>query len=356
MNNSLKIGFRVDANNIIGTGHLAEIITLISGLDNAINIEPLVICINNFFIADKLSEVNVKHIKYLPEGMSEGEESKKIIDILKEEKCRHLIIDLLNRSNEYYGSLNENLESTCVILDGHEHKEIPATIVVNYSITQHFDFYKSASRYGTKYLIGAEYFPIDKAFQPLKPIKIKEKVERVFINQGGSDPYGFTAKIIRAIQKERLSQEVNVVIGGALKEAHKAELDEIKKSLKGDFNFYLSISHNELCRILQKTDFAVSAAGNILYELAFMGIPSLVICHHEKHNEVAKAFEEKGAVINAGIGKDLSESQIAKEIKKYINDYTARKAISLSARGIFKDCRGVPLADELVNLYNSKRF
>lgn len=349
-NHKLKIGFRVDAGNVVGTGHLTEVISLIKSIRKRIPFTPVVITKYNPFTLERL-KLNVNVIKYIPDDISEKGEADEIITILKKENCRHLVIDLLNRSNEFYDFLNDNFKSTCVILDNSEHKEIPATVMVNFSITQEPAFYQKAKKYETKYLIGPKYFPVNESIKKIKPIRIKEKIERIFVNQGGSDPYGLTAKIIRALEKVNFTQEVDVVVGGALEEHHRRELEDMKHSLKGNYRFYSNITQSQLYEILLNADLALSAAGNTLYELAFLGMPTLIISHHQRHDEVARAFEKRGAAVNMGLGKNITESQITKTFLKFLDNYLVRATLSQKAKEVLDGYGSDRLTDELTKIY-----
>lgn len=348
-----KIGFRVDADHIIGTGHLMEIVTIINSLRKKIAVTLIIITKKNLFAIKKLKEIQVKNIKCLPSNISEETETKEIITMLKEEKCEHLVIDLLDRSNEFYNYLNENLKNTCVILDNSEHKEIPASTVVNFSITQNPKFYKN---FGSEYFVGPYYVPIEESMTHRKPIWIKNEVERIFVFQGGGDPYGLTSKIIKSLMRLDLKQTIDVIVGGALMSEHIKKLNKIKASLKDKFIFYTNISQEEVYNIMEKVDLAITAAGNTLYELAYFGIPSIVISHHKRHHEVATTFENYNAVINLGIGESIREEDISNQVAKIITDKGRRDCLSENMKKLV-DGRGANrVADILIKMLKKERY
>lgn len=346
--NRLKIGFRVESGSVIGTGHLMEVISLIKTLREKIRLEPIVITNRSSFAVDKLKEIGIDIIKYLPEGASEKDEIKQILNFLKEKGCAYLIMDLLQRSNAFYRYLNKHLKSTCVILDNSEHKGIPAKIVVNFSIAQHQEFYKNNVKMKTKYLIGPKYFPIDQDIKEFRPIKVKKDVDRIFVNQGGGDPYGLTLRIVNIFRRVNLDKKVDIIIGGTFPSRNLKELSKVRKGLNERYKFYLNISQKKLFDIMTKSDMAITAAGNTLYELAYLGIPSIVICHHEKHNRVAKRFSENNAVINLGIGSQLKDSVIADTVKKLILSQEKRMILSRNMENIVDGQGCLRLANEIL--------
>ena len=348
-----KVSFRADASNIIGSGHVIEIISLIRALRERIEFEPVFVTVENAFTMDKLRENGISSIICLPGGLQEEAEADLIVRGLADLGCEHLVVDLLHRSNDFYGYLYSNLKSTCVILDNNEHKEIPASVVVNFSITQYPDFYRKVDQHKTKYLIGPGYFWFDEVINKIKPVSVVgPKVERVFVNQGGSDPYGLTVKIIRALELGNFEQEFHVVLGGLLQDEHKFGLEYLRNSLGGNYTFYTDLPKIDLYHLMEKSDLAISAAGNTLYELAYLGVPTLVISHDHLHDQVAIAFEQKKAVSNVGVGTKLTDSQIASEFRRLINDAHARLALSKNARNLFNSGSGTALVDELGRLYS----
>ena len=349
----LKIAFRVDAGNLIGTGHLIETLALMENMKQKMVFRPIFITHRDAFTLKKIKEAAVRTVKYVPDSIPEDKEADAIIRILGKEGCGHCVTDLLNRSNDFYGYLAGRLKTTCVILDNSEHREIPATLLVNFSITQKQEFYENAERFLTRYLIGPRYFPMKKSLRDAMPVRIRKKARSIFVNQGGSDPYGLTVKIISALEKACLKEKVSVVLGGALKDDLKKEIKILRSSLKGDYSFYSNLPQVKVYELMRKSDLAISAAGNLLYELAFLGIPTLVVSHHERHDAVANAFHKKGAAFNIGIGSAISEAMIKETVLRFMNDYNGRRSLARNAASLFAPRGEDALSAEQARIYCS---
>ncbi|MCG2773862.1 MAG: hypothetical protein L6277_17470 [Desulfobacterales bacterium] len=351
MNKTLRIGFRLDASDTIGTGHVMEITSLINQLRRHLAFEPVVLTSNNSFAISKFREAQVNNINVVSAGASEETELEEIIAVLRQHRVSHLVIDLLHRSDAFYGHLHQRLTSTCVILDNNEHKELAATIVVNFSVTQDPAWYQKAASYKTRYLIGPRYFFWDEAIQGIHPCDPRPAVDTVLVNQGGSDPYGLTVKILRAVAQENLPQKFVFVLGGHVQERHRAELEKIRSCLNSNFLFFENLPRNTLYRLMQASDMAISAAGNTLYELLSIGVPTIVISHDDLHDEVAKAFARQGAVVNLGIGDELAEGQIAAALRELAADYPLRQRLQRNGQNLCGNYHGSTLVDELMRLY-----
>jgi len=343
----LKFGFRVDANTTVGTGHLMELISLVGALKKKINFEPVFIISKDGFSEQRLRKSEINNIYNVPEDADEKSEIKSILEIMNREECNILVFNLLNKSKDYYEELHQSIEKTCIILDDGELVNKPATLAINFSIIQNPDYYNGL---GPLCLIGPEYAPLDESILSGKPIEIRNNVKRIFINQGGGDPYGLTFKIISALNNLHLNQDMCVLVGGAFRDGYLEKMECLKRKKFNNCKFYSNISHDRVFGLMESADLAITAAGNMLYELAYFGIPSVVICHHEKHNDVAKAFEKHEAVINLGIGDRLNEDDIAGTVTNIINDYDRRKYLSGNMKELV-DGKGVQrVADKLLEV------
>ena len=87
----LKIAFRFDASNIIGSGHLMEIISLIEALKERIEFDAIILTNENSFTADKLKEYDINNIIYLGDYPTEKAEARDIYSILDKINCKHMV-------------------------------------------------------------------------------------------------------------------------------------------------------------------------------------------------------------------------------------------------------------------------
>lgn len=353
MEKNLCIGFRVDASNIIGTGHLVETVTLINDMKRRMTFTPLVITYMNPFTEEKLKPLDGVLVRQIKQDLSEEDEIREVIRILNEEGCRHLVTNLLDRSGHFYGDLSEHLSTLCVILDNEIHAEISATIVVNFSVCQDLAFYRQCKKYKTKYLIGPKYYPMGEAIQNVNSPFISESVKNIFINQGGSDPFGLTIKIIRAMQQIPLYQNIHVVLGGGMLEHHVQEIDSGRFGLGKNYQFYYNIPQQQVYSLMSISDLALSAAGNVLYELAFLGVPTIIVSHHERHAKVAEHFVTSNAAIHAGIGRNVTETQLSEMINDIIDNTQRRLLLSREAKRLCDGKGTENIIKELIPYYEA---
>lgn len=350
---STDICFRIDASNKIGMGHLYESISLAESLEKR-GAGKIIFLLNNFLPAVDIVRKAGFNSDLMDDAscLNEIVEAANISSRIKQYKSRVLIVDLLNRSDLYFEKLKPIVEKIAVILDDTGRREIPADMVVNFNICQDEDFYESLAQRKTAYYIGPKYMlHPENMHEYWKKVKyIPEICKTIFINQGGSDPFGLTIKVIKALESLKLKQKIVVVIGPAVLDQHKKEIKQISTGLKNRFQLEWSIGQERMFDLMKESDLAITAAGNTLYELAIFGVPSIVICHHERHNQVASRFAEKKAVVNLGVGLNLNEDNIAETVDRLLGSRETRYLLSVNIKEIVDGLGSKRVAEAVLEL------
>jgi spore coat polysaccharide biosynthesis predicted glycosyltransferase SpsG len=79
---------------------------------------------------------------------------------------------------------------------------------------------------------------------------------------------------------------------------------------------------------MQNADLAISACSDTFLEMLSIGLPTILVNHHERQNKLGEFFEKRGATINLGIGVNMSENKISNAVNEIMNDYEKRKCMS----------------------------
>jgi UDP-2,4-diacetamido-2,4,6-trideoxy-beta-L-altropyranose hydrolase len=331
-----SVCFRVDASNSVGMGHLMESMTLAESLHSRKGYDIAGFILPDFPPATNLLERKQFPVIILPEHLSHRKEAEFIAAVLARDEPDVLVCDTLYRDEQYYRNLHRLPPRLVVILDDEVMREISGDIIINFSITQDRGYYHRISGGKSKYFIGPAYIPLADTFstQSCSQREIPEICRNIFINQGGSDPFGLTARILRALDAMPITQEISVVIGSAVSRDHREELQGLEKTLTHAFVFEWGVSPERMLELYHACDLAITAAGNTLYELAACGIPSIIICHHERHYRVAAQFEERGAGINLGIGPGLKAEDIQTAVARLSGSRQMREQLHRNIRQI----------------------
>jgi spore coat polysaccharide biosynthesis predicted glycosyltransferase SpsG len=323
----MKILYRVDEDNITGTGHLMELVTIQKAVASKVPGAIAHACTNGSELAAQwLAEAGVTEI-ITADTRDESSELQCLTERLRHSDYDFIICDLLNRSPDYYAYIYQLFNKSVVILDDGLMRETAASLCINFSILQDPDFYLNARDYPTQYWIGPEYFPFGESLFGLRSRlhEAQDQVKTIFVNQGGTDPYGLTAKTLHALERIDINARIVVVVGGGLTEEHYNELDAMRPNLKRRYEFHKNIPMREMHALMAESDLALTAAGNTLYEFAFLGVPCVVISHHANHDRVARAFEARGSVVNLGIGSEISIEYMLGGVRGVLEDIQLRK-------------------------------
>ncbi len=200
-----------------------------------------------------------------------------------------------------------------------------ADIVLNQNIDANVEMYKRREP-NTRLLLGAEYILLRPEFltEP-RERNIAKMAHRILITMGGSDPDNVTAKVLQALAgMEDVAFEATIVVGGG--NPYLAPLQAAAEKL-GD-RVRLEISPSNMAPLMSWADVAVSAAGGTCWELAFLGVPMILIVLTNDQNPNATAISQQGAAQSLGWHANLSPQQISDALKSLMQSPQRRREMS----------------------------
>lgn len=179
-------------------------------------------------------------------------------------------------------------------------------------------WYRPADEY-SQVFYGLRYYIMRRDFLPyVKQEKAgKGAAKRLLVAMGGVDRTGATvhlAKALNSIYKE-LTVDVTIVMGPGF--PHEAELRSVAPL---DSQWTLLRDPACLPEIIHNHDLLLSAGGNMMFEAASLGVPSLVFWE-DWHEELrGKAAAELGFARCIGRGVDVDHEVAAAEIAAAVQD------------------------------------
>jgi len=182
---------------------------------------------------------------------------------------------------------------------------------------------------GTKRLLGPRYALLRTEFQEWRDRRreIRVKARRLLVTLGGSDPENVTLKVIHALNQVP-ECEARIVIGPS--NPHTDALVHAAKLAGPECALLRDVA--DMPAMMGWADAAVSAAGSTCWELAFMGVPSLVVVVAENQRSVAEGLARAEAAINLGWHEDVSSSRIGQAVCALMESSPCRKALAERAR------------------------
>jgi UDP-2,4-diacetamido-2,4,6-trideoxy-beta-L-altropyranose hydrolase len=225
-----------------------------------------------------------------------------------------LVLDGYHFNSEYQRTIKAAGYRLLVVDDTAHLDYYFADIILNQNIYAKDLKYSRPAK--TRLLLGSRYVLLRSEFIVLKDWKRQKpkRARHVLVTLGGADPDNVTLQIVNALKKANISDiEVTVVVG-----ASNPNLGLLKAAV-ADKPFAMNIVGNvkNIADLMVRADVAVSAGGSTCWELAFMGVPSLVVVLAENQRLNAEGLEKAGFAINLG-KSPLAMDNLKRSLKRVI--------------------------------------
>lgn len=210
------------------------------------------------------------------------------------------------------------------MLDDAWGKNAYADVIVNGTPIYRYHNYKKKNKQCKLYL-GTKYFIVNKDFiknQKKNFNAIKPRYYQITISMGGSDPDDLTSLVTRSLLNLD-HMKLKIILGPMY--VHRNRLHSLIKNKK---NIQLITTPTKIWNIFSKSDIVISNAGNTLFELAIMRIPTVCISAVNHQILYAKKFSSQGFSIDLGFWKKVKEKTIFNAVKSLMDDKQLRKKVS----------------------------
>lgn len=199
-------------------------------------------------------------------------------------------------------------------------------LVVNQNVYATESFYLRHESH-TRLLLGLRYALLRREFRAWgqRRRETPQTARRILVTLGGGDPENVTLKVIHAIQQAGLAALEAVVIAGGT-----SRRDEQLRAAVADSRapIRLERSVTNMPELMAWADMAVSGGGGTCSEMAYMGLPNLVLILAENQRINAETFAAKGAAVCLGEGGEVSPARLAHELAQLADSPARRRAMS----------------------------
>jgi UDP-2,4-diacetamido-2,4,6-trideoxy-beta-L-altropyranose hydrolase len=207
-----------------------------------------------------------------------------------------------------------------LLLDDYGHAgEYSADLVLNQNLGASADLYAQREPH-TRLLLGPRYALLREEFLRWHDWerKIPAVARKVLVTLGGSDPDNVTSCVVDAL-RHRTDVEMRIVVGGSA-----PHFDPLSSSVRPPSAVIRDATN--MSELMAWADMAVTAAGTTSWELAFMGLPSLMLVLAENQRGVAAALE------NANFARTTNPEQVAEDLNDLLSDEELRTKFSKEGR------------------------
>lgn len=316
----MDVIFRADGGKEIGMGHIVRCLALADGLrDDESRLEILFITRHE----EGKRAIEERDYRVIAAG---DDEIARIGNLANKETL--LITDFLDTDRAYVSLIKEIANPKVISIDNNTHlKRIDADMLINANV---FDEGETKTIGLTRYYLGPKYMILRKEFEFAHGEQkgIKDKVGRILVMSGGADfaNRSLILKSVRALNRIGEEVDIHLIVGPAF--PYKNQLNDLLS--KTNRHFYVSCNPPDLVGIMKTADMAITAAGITLYELAALGVPSIVIPqvtpNTSHQDDIANNFEKYGACVN--VGQSPNDELLLEKTALLITDKSLRAQLS----------------------------
>lgn len=326
---------RCDGHPDIGLGHVVRCLAIARSLRDRLGIGIV------FAMADRAPGPEMVREAGFPVELSDGEESEPLWleEVLTRRRANGLLLDI--RTDLAAGSIRDWRRKGILIavLDDGSERRLCADLAFYPPVPQ-VDEMDWTDFTGVR-LSGWEWIPLRADFDRKLPPPANQ-TPRVVITMGGSDPAGLSLLALNALQRLDVPLNARLILGRSF--AHGPQLAQLLPNLRIPVTILENV--NNMPEALADADLAVASFGVTAYEMAALGIPTILLSLTDDHACSARALHQAGMATSLGNHADVTEGQLADAIRNLLSDPEALR--TMRAACVFIDGKGADrIADRL---------
>ncbi len=328
MEKSLVI--RVDANAQVGTGHFMRCLALAQAWKIQGGQVIFISACESDGLRRRLSDeaFQIITLERLHPDPSDWETTSQVLASYPE---GWVVLDGYHFNSLYQRRVKEAGHRLLVIDDMAHLEHYYGDVVLNQNINAE-DLHYSCEHY-SHLLLGTRYALLRSEFLSWREWKrrIPGVARKVLVTLGGGDPENITLKVINALKKVDI-QDLNVkVVVGPLN----PHIERLQNALNSTHN-PISIVHDveKMAELMAWADLAIAGGGATSWELAFMGLPHLVVVLADNQRSVAQGLQSRGVVVRLDERDKTSSSAIAEAVTRLLLGAETRAEMAQRGRKI----------------------
>jgi UDP-2,4-diacetamido-2,4,6-trideoxy-beta-L-altropyranose hydrolase len=249
--------------------------------------------------------------------------------LLRELRAEGLVVDGYHFDSAYQRAIRAAGFRLLVIDDFAHSPEYHADLLLNQNI--HAAQLEYTCSPDTTLLLGPRYALLRPEFLGWRGWhrSIPDTARKVLVTMGGGDSGNVTLRIILMMRQiQGIDLDVRVVVGPA-----SSHLAEFRQAVIGeDERVRLLTNVTNMPTLMAWADVALAAGGSTCWELAFMGLPSVVTILADNQRGIAEGLDGAGIVMNAGWFSRVSDACLADSLVGLLLDPERRRQMSCAGQ------------------------
>ncbi len=319
---------RADANSAVGTGHVMRCLALAQGLQERGGKVLFAGRIASLSLQERISNEGFKYVD-IRRPFPKSDDLELMLSLVKKGgmgDAQWIVVDGYHFTADYTRRLRE-AGAKVLLIDDYAHQEqYQADLLLNQNLGSEELTYTVNS--DAVMLAGSKYVLLRHEFLRQKgndSRNIPTVANRILVTLGGSDPDNVSFKIIEALELLDLPLlEVKIIVGPA-----NPHLELLERRL-GQVAFKCELLDNvkDMVPLMKWADIAITAGGSTCWELAYLGVPALILSVAENQLGVVEGMAAAGAGWSCGRSQNLQTDRLAGKIESLCNDGSRRQAMA----------------------------
>ena len=346
----MKIVFRADASTIVGTGHVVRCLALAVAA-RAAGWHAEFVCRAHPGHMAHLIRAQGFAVHLLPApleaatiaagdsyaawlGVSQQQDAIDTVAALRHSAADWLVVDHYALDAQWESTLL-GLVPRLLVIDDLANRPHLCSVLIDQSLGL-----SGAARYAglvppaCMQLLGPHYALLRPEFAAMRSQSLArrdadQRLERVLLFMGGSDPHNETARALQGLsQATRVVQHIDVVVGQGY-----LYLDDLRRQAQAcRVPLQVHLQTPRMAELMTQADLAVTSGGGVSWEKCTLGLPSLVTIVGDNQSLIAHELAATGAQLLLGRAEAISIDDYTHALDGLDSGLLA--AMSAKARGI----------------------
>jgi UDP-2,4-diacetamido-2,4,6-trideoxy-beta-L-altropyranose hydrolase len=330
--NSLMTLFRADASSRTGSGHIMRCLALAQACQDAGGE-------TRFATAEIASALEWRvgtitgHAPLRVSGAAGSDmDASETIALAKASEAAWVVLDGYCFGGDFQTAIKSARRQVLAVDDYGHAEHYSADLVLNQNLHATDALYQNRERF-TELLLGTRFALLRREFQSWRKWNrnCNGNGRNVLVTLGGADPDNVTTRVVRELRSAGLRHlRIEVVLGGA--NLHRQSI--LDEAAKAEGSIHVQESVTDMGPLMAWADVAISAAGSTCWELAFMGLPAILISLAENQIPIGSSLDKAGAATYIGDATSTAPGAIATCLCEMIASSELRSRMSLVGRAL----------------------
>ena len=321
---------RADASPKTGTGHVMRCRALAHAWKEEVGSQVTFAMVSGAPALEGLLRDEGMEVIGVPHQPGSLEDARHTAQAASAVAARWIVADGYAFGRQYQQAARQQGQKLLVVDDYGHAAGYPAELVLNQNLGAAAELYPVRGPW-TRLLLGLSYVLLREEFSGWRGQQREEpaRAENVLVTMGGGDADNVTLRVLKALAACEAPLHIRAVAG-----ASNPHLDQLRAAAKASPNVELLHSVKDMPALMDWADLAVSAAGVTCWELAFMGVPMVLLVLADNQQPSAVNAHEAGMALNLGDAGAVSEGEISAAVADLAASADRRRHLAEQGRDL----------------------